>query len=78
MRDHGLVSTDRAAVVSYVLASVAMVALIAAGLGYVSVGLVAPPAAVVVLVLLWLGLVLIGVVWFRRHPLRVLVLRWSR
>jgi len=51
-----------------------MAALAVIGLFYVSAGLVAPLWAVIGLVIVWLSLVVLGVVWFRRHPLRVLVL----
>jgi hypothetical protein len=67
-------TSDRGRVARYVAAGVAMAALVVIGLFYVSAGLVAPLWAVIGLVIIWLSLVVVGVVWFRPHPLRVLVL----
>ena len=61
-------------VVSYVLAGVAMAALLVLGMYFFAAGLVAPLWAVVGLVLFWLALVVVGALWFRRHPLRVVAL----
>jgi hypothetical protein len=41
---------------------------------YLASGLLAPYWAVALLVMVWLGLFLLGVVWFRRHPFLVLLL----
>jgi hypothetical protein len=57
-----------------VAAAVAMALLLAMGVFYVSSGLLAPLWAVVVLVALWLALVVLGFVWFRSHPVRVMIL----
>lgn len=51
-----------------------MALLLAMGVFYLSSGLLAPLWAVIVLVAVWLALVVTGVIWFRSHPLRVLVL----
>lgn len=61
-----------------------MLKLVAAGLGmtmlavigyfYLASGLVAPLWAVGMLLAIWVGLVVVGVIWFRPHPLRVLAL----
>lgn len=51
-----------------------MAAMAVIGVFYLSSGLVAPLWAVVGLILLWIALVVIGIRWFRRHPLRVLAL----
>lgn len=58
----------------YVAAGMAMAAMAVIGVFYLSSGLVAPLWAVVGLILLWIALVVIGIRWFRRHPLRVLAL----
>ena len=58
----------------YVGAGLAMAALLVIGIFYVSAGLVAPLWAVIGLVIIWVSLVVVGLRWFRRHPLRVLVL----
>jgi hypothetical protein len=51
-----------------------MAAMAVIGVFYLSSGLVAPLWAVVGLIIIWIALVVIGISWFRRHPLRVLVL----
>ena len=51
-----------------------MVALAVVGFFYLASGLVAPLWAVIALMAIWIGLVVIGIIWFRRHPLRVLAL----
>jgi hypothetical protein len=71
--DHGRM-TDRARVLSYVAAGVAMAALAVIGVFYLSAGLLAPLWAVIGLVIIWVALIVIGIFWFRRHPLRVLIL----
>ena len=67
-------TTDPGRVVSYVAAGVAMAAMAVIGVFYVSAGLVAPLWAVIGLVVVWTALVILGIRWFGRHPLRVLVL----
>ena len=54
--------------VRYVVAAVAVLALLAQAPFFFSAGLVAPAWAVVLLVLVWLALVVLAVVWFRRRP----------
>jgi hypothetical protein len=68
------VTTDTARILGYVAAGLAMAALAVIGFFYLSSGLVAPLWAVVGLMIIWLTLVVVGIVWFRRHPLRVLLL----
>ena len=58
----------------YIAAGLAMAAMAVIGVFYVSAGLVAPLWAVIGLVIIWVVLVVVGILWFRRHPLRVLVL----
>ena len=58
----------------YVLAGVAILALLAQAPFFFAAGLVAPGWAVVLLVAVWLALVALGVAWFRRRPWWVLPL----
>jgi hypothetical protein len=51
-----------------------MAAMVVIGFFYLSSGLVAPLWAVIALLIIWAGLVVVGILWFRRHPLRVLML----
>ena len=51
-----------------------MSALAVIGVFYAAAGLVAPLWAVVALMILWGMLVVLGIRWFRRMPLRVLPL----
>ena len=60
--------------VRYVLAGVALLALLAQAPFYFAAGLVAPGWAVILLVLVWLALVALGFAWFRRRPWWVLPL----
>lgn len=48
-----------------------MAALVLVGFYYLASGLVAPLWAVVALMAFWVALVVLAVVWFRRHPWRV-------
>jgi hypothetical protein len=68
------VTPDRSRVPGYVAAGLAMAALAVIGFFYLSSGLIAPLWAVIVLLVIWVGLVVLGVVWFRTHPWRVLAL----
>jgi hypothetical protein len=67
-------SRDSSRVLRYLAAGLGMVALAAVGFFYLASGLVAPLWAVIALMAIWIGLVAIGIIWFRRHPLRVLAL----
>lgn len=67
-------TADRARVASLVGAGLAMAALAVIGVFYASAGLVAPLWAVVWLMLVWGLLVVLGIRWFRRRPLRVVAL----
>lgn len=73
-RDHGQMTADRARVASLVGAGLAMAALAVIGVFYASAGLVAPLWAVIALLVFWVLLVVLGIRWFRRRPLRVLPL----
>jgi hypothetical protein len=67
-------TTERSRVPGYIAAGLAMAAMAVIGLFYVSAGLVAPLWAVILLMIIWVGLVVIGVLWFRRRPFLVLLL----
>lgn len=54
--------------VRYVLAAVAIVALLVQAPFYFAAGLAAPGWAVVLLILVWVTLVALGFAWFRRRP----------
>ena len=58
----------------HVLAAVALLALLALAPFFLAAGLMAPGWAVVLLVGLWLALLVLGFVWFRRRPWWVLPL----
>ena len=67
-------TTERSRVPGYIAAGLAMAAMAVIGVFYVSAGLVAPLWAVILLLIIWVVLVVIGVVWFRRRPFLVLLL----
>jgi hypothetical protein len=67
-------TTERSRLPGYIAAGLALAALAVIGVFYVSAGLVAPLWAVIGLVIIWVVLVGLGLFWFRRHPLRVLIL----
>ncbi|WP_204912346.1 hypothetical protein [Microlunatus spumicola] len=56
------------------LAIVALVALVALAPFFFASGLMAPGWAVVTFVAVWLALLVAGLVWVRRHPVRVIPL----
>ncbi len=70
----GGVDARRAPTWHYVVAGLALAALLGLGMFYLASGLVAPLWAVIALVAVWLGLIALGLVWFRAHPLRVIAL----
>jgi hypothetical protein len=58
-------------VLEYVLGGVALAATIALAPFFVASGLMAPGWAVALFIAVWLTLVVLGVLWIRRHPLWV-------
>jgi hypothetical protein len=66
--------TARRPVVGYLVAGLGVLLLVAELPFALASGLVAPPWAVVLLVLLWCVLFVAAIRWFRRHPGRVLLL----
>ncbi len=71
MSDDARSRTASRRVLSLVVAGVAMAALAVIGFFYLASGLVAPLWAVVGLMIIWVGLVVVGIRWFRSHPWRV-------
>lgn len=67
-------TADRPQVLSYVVAAIAMAAMAVIGFYYLVSGLMAPIWAVIGLLAFWVFLVVLGIRWFRLHPLRVLLL----
>jgi hypothetical protein len=65
-------STKR--VLSYVAAGVALAAMLGLGMFYAASTLVAPLWAAIILWIIWVVLFVLGIIWVRRHPLRVLPL----
>jgi intracellular septation protein A len=65
---------DGPTVARYVLAAVALVAMVALAPFFVASGLMAPGWAVAVFVTIWAALFLVGCLWIRRRPLRVVPL----
>ena len=61
-------------VVPYVLAALALLAMLVLAPFFLASGLMAPGWAVAVFVTVWLALFVAGCLWVRRHPLRVLPL----
>ena len=51
-----------------------MAVMLVIGFYYLASGLLAPLWAVAILLVIWLALFVLGCVWFRRHPLRVLAI----
>ena len=60
--------------VSYVLAAVALAAMVALAPFYFAAGLIAPGWAVAVFILIWVALFVLGCLWIRRKPLWVIPL----
>jgi hypothetical protein len=64
----------RPSTISYVLGGLALAGLLAMSIWFFATGLMAPLWAVIGFIAVWAALVVLGVVWIRRHPWRVLVL----
>jgi hypothetical protein len=61
-------------VISYVLAALALAAMLVLAPFFVASGLMAPGWAVALFIAIWLALFALGCVWIRRKPLRVVPL----
>ena len=64
----------RPSVLSYVLGGLALAALAGMSIFFFAAGLMAPLWAVIVFSAIWLIMFILGCLWIRRHPLRVLIL----
>jgi hypothetical protein len=64
----------RPSTISYVLGGLALAGLLAMSIWFFATGLMVPLWAVIGFIAVWVGLVVLGVVWIRRHPWRVLLL----
>jgi VIT1/CCC1 family predicted Fe2+/Mn2+ transporter len=67
-------ANDSRTVVKYVLAALALAAMLALAPFFLASGLMAPGWAVVLFIAVWLVLFVLGCLWIRRRPLRVLPL----
>ena len=68
---------DRRTVARYVLGGLALVAMLALAPFFVASGLMAPGWAVGVFIVVWLALFVLGCLWIRRKPLRVIPLPFA-
>ena len=64
----------RPSTISYVLGGLALAGLLAMSIWFFATGLTAPLWAVIGFIAVWAVLVVLGFVWIRRHPWRVLLL----
>lgn len=64
----------RPSTISYVLGGLALAGLLAMSIWFFATGLMAPLWAVIGFIAVWAVLVVLGFVWIRRHPWRVLLL----
>ena len=65
---------SRPSVLSYLVGGLALAALAAMSIFFFAAGLMAPLWAVIVFSAIWLTMFILGCLWIRRHPLRVLIL----
>ena len=68
---------DARTVVRYVLGGLALAVMLALAPFFVASGLMAPTWAVVVFSVIWLALFVLGCLWIRRNPLRVVPLPFA-
>jgi hypothetical protein len=64
----------RASIFAYVLGGIALAGLLAMSILFFATGLMAPLWAIIGFVAVWAILFLLGCVWIRRHPWRVVLL----
>jgi hypothetical protein len=65
---------SRPPVIAYVLGGLALAALLAMSILFIASGLLAPTWAVIGFITAWAILFVLGCVWIRRHPWRVVLL----
>ena len=64
----------RPSVIGYVLGGLALAALLAMSILFLATGLLAPLWAIIGFIAVWASLFVLGCVWIRRHPWRVVLL----
>jgi ABC-type Fe3+-siderophore transport system permease subunit len=64
----------RPSVIGYVLGGLALAALLAMSILFLATGLLAPLWAIIGFIAVWASLFVLGCIWIRRHPWRVVLL----
>ena len=64
----------RPSIIGYVLGGLALAGLLAMSIWFFATGLLAPLWAVIGFISVWVVLVVLGCLWIRRHPWRVVLL----
>ena len=64
----------RPSIIGYVLGGLALAGLLAMSIWFFATGLMAPLWAVIGFIAVWVVLVVLGSLWIRRHPWRVVLL----
>ena len=67
-------TASRPSVIAYVLGGLALAGLLAMSILFFATGLLAPLWAIICFEAVWLILFVLGCVWIRRHPWRVVLL----
>ena len=65
---------SRPSILSYLVGGLALAVLAAMSILFFAAGLMAPLWAVIVFSAIWLTLFVLGCLWIRRHPVRVVIL----
>jgi hypothetical protein len=64
----------RPSIIGYVFGGIALAGLLAMSILFIATGLMAPLWAIVGFIAVWVVLFVLGCVWIRRHPWRVVLL----
>jgi ABC-type Fe3+-siderophore transport system permease subunit len=64
----------RPSIIGYVLGGLALAGLLAMSILFFATGLLAPLWAIIGFIAVWVVLVVLGILWIRRHPWRVILL----
>jgi hypothetical protein len=67
-------TASRPSVIAYVFGGLALAVLLAMSILFIGTGLLAPLWAIIGFVAAWLVLFVLGCIWIRRHPWRVVLL----
>jgi hypothetical protein len=65
---------SRPSIIGYVFGGIALAGLLAMSILFIATGLMAPLWAIVGFIAVWVVLFVLGCVWIRRHPWRVVLL----